>query len=151
MSQLHPPQEQIRKLLAFVSQQQASDLHLKIGLPPYVRIGGHQHALETPPLPDSEYVERMMYEPRRVSDRAFGIGTAIRRVQGPVPDGPRLTGLISATRERPGPANCPVVDHRPGCRVDHDFAGSACHNGYFCCATGPNSLAAASGFRSYSR
>jgi twitching motility protein PilT len=62
MSQLHPPQEQIHKLLAFVSEHQASDLHLKIGLPPYVRIGGHLHALETPPLPNSEYVEEMMKE-----------------------------------------------------------------------------------------
>lgn len=38
-----------------------------------------------------------------------------------------------------------------GCRVDQGFAGSACRPGRTRCFTGPNSLAAASGFRSYLR
>ncbi len=59
---LHPPQEEIYKLLEFVSKNEASDLHLKVGLPPYVRIGGHLHPVETPPLPSSEYIEGMMFE-----------------------------------------------------------------------------------------
>ncbi len=62
MSQLHPPQVEIHKLLDFVSSSGASDLHLKVGLAPYVRIGGHLRSLGTPALPSSEYVEKMMAE-----------------------------------------------------------------------------------------
>ncbi len=60
MSHLHTPQEEIRKLVKFVCDKGGSDLHLKVGLPPYVRMGGLLHALETPPLPSSEYIEQMM-------------------------------------------------------------------------------------------
>lgn len=60
MAQLHPPGEEIEKLLAFVSRSKASDLHLKVGLAPYVRLGGHLRAVETPVLPSSEYIEQMI-------------------------------------------------------------------------------------------
>ncbi|QDV64677.1 MULTISPECIES: type IV pilus twitching motility protein PilT [Crateriforma] len=60
MSQLHTPDQEILKLLAFVSRAEASDLHLKVGLPPYVRIGGHLKPLDMPPLPDSTYITAMM-------------------------------------------------------------------------------------------
>lgn len=69
MSHLHPPQEEILKLLAFVSTNEASDLHLKVGLPPYVRMGGHLRSLETPPLPNSDYIEGMM-RPLMPTDRS---------------------------------------------------------------------------------
>jgi twitching motility protein PilT len=59
---LLPPQEEIKKLLAFVSKNEASDLHLKVGYPPSIRIGGHLRKLQSPPLPNSEYVEAMLAE-----------------------------------------------------------------------------------------
>jgi twitching motility protein PilT len=62
MERLLPPQEEIKKLLAFVSKNQASDLHLKVGYPPSIRIGGHLRKLQSPPLPNSEYVEAMLAE-----------------------------------------------------------------------------------------
>ncbi len=58
--QLLPPEEQILKLLAFVSANEASDLHLKVGYPPTVRIGGHLRRVDSPNIPSSEYVEKMM-------------------------------------------------------------------------------------------
>ncbi len=57
---LLPPEEQILKLLAFVSANEASDLHLKVGYPPTVRIGGHLRRVDSPNIPSSEYVEKMM-------------------------------------------------------------------------------------------
>jgi twitching motility protein PilT len=62
MAQLLPPQQEIHKLLKFVSESGASDIHLKVGLPPYVRVGGHLRSVDTPPLPDSAYIEQMMAE-----------------------------------------------------------------------------------------
>ncbi|WP_197231501.1 type IV pilus twitching motility protein PilT [Novipirellula artificiosorum] len=59
---LRPPREEIRVLLAFVTKSDASDLHLKVGLPPFIRIGGHLRQLDTPPLPSSEYIAEMMAE-----------------------------------------------------------------------------------------
>lgn len=58
--QLLPPEEEILKLLAFVTANEASDLHLKVGYPPTVRIGGHLRRVDSPNIPDSEYVEKMM-------------------------------------------------------------------------------------------
>ncbi|MHB8897181.1 MAG: type IV pilus twitching motility protein PilT [Thermoguttaceae bacterium] len=58
--QLPPPGEEILKLLAFVSANNASDLHLKVGYPPTLRIGGHLRRIDSPKIPDSEYVEKMM-------------------------------------------------------------------------------------------
>ncbi len=62
MHQLQPPETEIANLLQFVSDNEASDLHLKVGLPPYVRIGGHLRKVDSAPLPDTEYIESMMYE-----------------------------------------------------------------------------------------
>jgi twitching motility protein PilT len=62
MDRLLPPQEEIKKLLAFVSKNEASDLHLKVGYAPSIRIGGHLRKLQSPPLPNSEYVEAMLAE-----------------------------------------------------------------------------------------
>ena len=58
--QLLPPEEEIHKLLAFVSANLASDLHLKVGYPPTIRIGGHLRRIDSPELPNSEYIEAMM-------------------------------------------------------------------------------------------
>ncbi len=57
---LLPPEEQIYKLLAFVSANLASDLHLKVGYPPTIRIGGHLRRIDSPEMPNSEYIEAMM-------------------------------------------------------------------------------------------
>ncbi|MHB8866151.1 MAG: type IV pilus twitching motility protein PilT [Pirellulaceae bacterium] len=58
--QLLPPQEEIHRLLAFVSTHQASDLHLKVGYPPTIRIGGHLRRIDSPDMPSSDYIEAMM-------------------------------------------------------------------------------------------
>lgn len=58
--QLLQPEEEIHKLLAFVTANEASDLHLKVGYPPTVRIGGHLRRIDSPKIPDSEYVEKMI-------------------------------------------------------------------------------------------
>jgi twitching motility protein PilT len=60
MQPLHAPQEEIKRLLGFVSKSGASDLHLKVGYPPAVRIGGQLRMVESTPLPNSEYIEQMM-------------------------------------------------------------------------------------------
>ena len=59
MDQLLPPEEEIQKLLAFVGKNEASDLHLKVGYSPYVRIGGHLRKLQLPVIPDTGYVDGM--------------------------------------------------------------------------------------------
>lgn len=59
MDQLKPAEEEIQELLLFVSQHEASDLHLKVGYPPYVRIGGHLRKLQMPDIPDTAYVNGM--------------------------------------------------------------------------------------------
>lgn len=60
MDQMPPPQEQMKALLNFVSKNEASDLHLKAGYPPYIRIGGHLRKIQGPPLPDEGYIEQML-------------------------------------------------------------------------------------------
>lgn len=62
MSKLFPPREEIVKLLALVSSANGSDLHLKVGLPPYVRVGGELRSIDSPPIPDSAYNEAMINE-----------------------------------------------------------------------------------------
>ncbi len=62
MQELLPPREEILKLLAFVSANQASDLHLKVNYPPTIRMGGHLRRVESRDLPDSAYIEEMMAE-----------------------------------------------------------------------------------------
>jgi twitching motility protein PilT len=54
------PEEEMKRLLAFVTKHEASDLHLKVGYSPYVRIGGHLRKLELPPIPDTAYVHGMI-------------------------------------------------------------------------------------------
>ena len=60
MDQSLPPAEQMKQLLSFLGKHEASDLHLKVGYPPYVRIGGHLRKLELPPIPDSACVHEMI-------------------------------------------------------------------------------------------
>ena len=118
MTELHPPQQQVHELLTFVSKIGASDLHLKVGLQPYVRVGGHLRSLDTPALPSSEYIQEMMTElipPGRLEEyeehggldfaclsksgdrfrinvfRSDGqMHAALRRVQSDIPDFSRL-------------------------------------------------------------
>lgn len=59
MEHLMPPEEEIQKLLDFVSKNDASDLHLKVGYAPYVRIGGHLRKLQMPEIPDTGFVDGM--------------------------------------------------------------------------------------------
>jgi twitching motility protein PilT len=114
MQDLLSPQEEIKRLLAFVSKSEASDLHLKVGYRPFVRIGGHLRSVDSPVFPNSEYIEQMMaelipakrradYEQRgnldfavrtEMGDRfrvnVFRVGgemhAALRRVQNRIPD-----------------------------------------------------------------
>jgi twitching motility protein PilT len=60
MHELQKPEVEIKQLLDFVSRHNASDLHLKVGYPPYVRIGGQLKKTDSPPIPDTEYMEQMM-------------------------------------------------------------------------------------------
>ena len=60
MHQLQTPETEISQLLQFVCDNDASDLHLKVGYPPYVRIGGHLRKVDSAPMPDSEFIESMM-------------------------------------------------------------------------------------------
>jgi len=69
MEQLPPPEEEIKNLLAFMTKSNASDLHLKVNYPPYVRIAGQLRHLQQPPLPDTAYIHRMII-PLIPSDRS---------------------------------------------------------------------------------
>ncbi|MFO0790164.1 MAG: PilT/PilU family type 4a pilus ATPase [Pirellulales bacterium] len=54
------PAEDMKRLLAFLGKHEASDLHLKVGYPPYVRIGGHLRKLELGAIPDTAFVHQMI-------------------------------------------------------------------------------------------
>jgi len=55
------PEETIANLLAGMTRFQASDLHLKVGYPPYYRVAGHLRKLkEVEPFVSSEFIEQMM-------------------------------------------------------------------------------------------
>jgi twitching motility protein PilT len=54
------PAQQMAKLLSFVSRAKASDLHLKTGYPPYVRIGGILRKVQLPVIPDSAHINKMI-------------------------------------------------------------------------------------------
>lgn len=114
MDQLPPPEEEIRRLLQFMTENQASDLHIKVNYPPYIRIGGQLRHLQQPPIPDTAYVLEMVtplmpservaeYESRGALDFSTGVPegdryrvnvfrstghmhVAIRRVQSEIPD-----------------------------------------------------------------
>lgn len=57
---LPAPSEAIDKLLTSMGPIGASDLHLKVGYPPYFRVQGSLRAAKMPPLPDVAYVESML-------------------------------------------------------------------------------------------
>jgi twitching motility protein PilT len=114
MRQLGQPRDEIQNLLSFVSRNKASDLHLKVGYPPFLRIGGQLRSVDSSPIPDSAYIEQMMaqlipagrqveYEQRGSLDFAACIESgdrfrinlfksggqmhaALRRVQNHIPD-----------------------------------------------------------------
>jgi twitching motility protein PilT len=54
------PEAEMRRLLSFLGKHGASDLHLKVGYPPYVRIGGYLRALQLPPVSDTSHVTQMV-------------------------------------------------------------------------------------------
>lgn len=60
MMELLAPKEESDKLLAAMTSLNASDLHLKVGYEPYFRIAGLLRKVDTRPLPDSDYVEKML-------------------------------------------------------------------------------------------
>ena len=60
MDNTQSPEEEMRKLLAFLGKNEASDLHLKVGYPPYVRIGGHLRKLNLPPISDTVHINQMI-------------------------------------------------------------------------------------------
>ncbi len=87
MQHLLPPEEEIAKLLNFVTVNEASDLHLKVGYPPTVRVGGHLRRIDSPPLPNSEYIEQMMAaimppSKRAQYDERGGVDFAARSASG---------------------------------------------------------------------
>lgn len=86
-NELPPPEQEIEALLAFLTKQEASDLHLKSGFAPIVRIGGHLRRVQGPALPDSDYIERMLLPyvpPGRGEElaRTGGVDFAIRTPHG---------------------------------------------------------------------
>jgi twitching motility protein PilT len=60
MEKHYTPKEMMEKLLVGMSQLGASDLHLKVGQPPYYRVAGHLRRVELPPLPNTQFVEEML-------------------------------------------------------------------------------------------
>lgn len=87
MHQLQAPEKEIVQLLHFVRENDASDLHLKVGYPPFVRIGGYLRKVDSAPLADSEFIESMIvpFMPKgRVEDykETGGIDFAIKTEQG---------------------------------------------------------------------
>ncbi len=56
------PKEQIERLLVSMTHIEASDLHLKVGYPPYFRVRGVLRAAKMDPLPDTEYIEEMLHD-----------------------------------------------------------------------------------------
>ncbi|MEK6799462.1 MAG: PilT/PilU family type 4a pilus ATPase [Planctomycetota bacterium] len=57
---LLPPKEMIQRLLAGMTQHDASDLHIKVGYQPFYRITAHLRRLDMPAFPDTAYVEAML-------------------------------------------------------------------------------------------
>lgn len=87
MKELLPPREEIKKLLSFVSTHEASDLHLKVDYAPTIRIGGHLRRIESPPLPNSSYIEEMVAElmpagKREQYDRHGGVDFSAKSPSG---------------------------------------------------------------------
>lgn len=55
-----PPSAEMKRLLAFLGKHGASDLHLKVGYPPYARIGGTLRQLQLPAIMDSGRMTEMI-------------------------------------------------------------------------------------------
>ena len=55
-----PPAAEMKRLLSFLGKHGASDLHLKVGYPPYVRIGGHLRQLQLPAIPNTGQMTEMI-------------------------------------------------------------------------------------------
>ena len=55
-----PPDADMKRLLSFLGKHGASDLHLKVGYPPYVRIGGYLRQLQLPPIADTGRMTEML-------------------------------------------------------------------------------------------
>lgn len=52
--------ETAERLFAGMTQHGASDLHIKVGYPPYYRIAGQLRKLDMPPFPNSAFIEEML-------------------------------------------------------------------------------------------
>ena len=78
----------INKLLEGVVRVNASDMHLKVGNPPMIRLAGHLHPIDHPPLvkEDTEEINRIMMPARckemlehdGTCDYSYGISTTQR-------------------------------------------------------------------------
>ena len=55
-----PPAAEMKRLLSFLGKHGASDLHLKVGYPPYVRIGGYLRQLQLPPIANTGHMTDMV-------------------------------------------------------------------------------------------
>ena len=55
-----PPAEEMKRLLSFLGKHGASDLHLKVGYSPYVRIGGYLRQLQLPAITDTIRMTEMI-------------------------------------------------------------------------------------------
>ena len=87
MHQLQAPEREILQLLEFVRENNASDLHLKVGSPPFVRIGGHLRKVDSAPLTDSAFIEAMIvpFIPGNLAsdyEQQGGVDFAIKTEQG---------------------------------------------------------------------
>ncbi len=87
MHELPMPEIEIKRLLDFVSKNDASDLHLKVGYAPYLRIGGNLKKVESPPIPDTHYMEQMintLLPPDRMAEyeKSGGVDFAVRSDSG---------------------------------------------------------------------
>ena len=51
---------EMMRLLTFLGKHGASDLHLKVGDPPYARIGGHLRQMQMPSINDTSEVTNMI-------------------------------------------------------------------------------------------
>jgi twitching motility protein PilT len=60
MQAIESPAEEMHRLLTFLTKHEASDLHLKVGYPPYARIGGHLRKLELPEIADTAFMQEMI-------------------------------------------------------------------------------------------
>ncbi len=60
MDNSSPRAQEMKRMLAFLGKQEGSDLHLKVGYPPYVRVGGHLRKLDMPAIPDTGCIHEMI-------------------------------------------------------------------------------------------